>query len=155
MTERSASGSVGAAAPGEGSYAGDVDVDEAWRMLKDDPSAVLVDVRTNAEWNYVGVPDLSELSKDVKLIEWQGFPATGVNPAFVPECTAAIPDTEAPVLFLCRSGARSRSAAIAMTEAGYAHCFNVSGGFEGPHDSDRHRGSVDGWKARGLPWVQG
>jgi rhodanese-related sulfurtransferase len=59
------------------------------------------------------------------------------------------------VLFICRSGQRSRGAAIAMTSAGYQRCYNVAEGFEGSHDGARHRGTVGGWKARQLPWVQG
>ena len=60
----------------------------------------------------------------------------------------------APLVFLCRSGARSRNAAIAMTQAGWIPCFNVSDGFEGPLDPWRHRSVVSGWKAGNLPWAQ-
>jgi rhodanese-related sulfurtransferase len=59
------------------------------------------------------------------------------------------------VLLLCRSGARSRAAAIALTAAGYGPCYNVSEGFEGDRDGAAHRGSVGGWKVAGLPWAQG
>jgi rhodanese-related sulfurtransferase len=58
-------------------------------------------------------------------------------------------------LFFCRSGSRSLAAAKAMAAAGYRACHNVAGGFEGPLDDERHRGSADGWKAAGLPWLQG
>ena len=58
------------------------------------------------------------------------------------------------IYFLCRSGVRSKHAAIAMTEAGWARCFNIASGFEGPPDPAGHRGTVDGWKAQGLPWTQ-
>jgi rhodanese-related sulfurtransferase len=78
-----------------------------------------------------------------------------VNPQFIEELAAAGVDKGAPILFICRSGGRSRSAAMAATAAGYRTCYNVAGGFEGPHDPSRHRGGVDGWKALGLPWVQG
>ena len=60
----------------------------------------------------------------------------------------------APVLFLCRSGARSRAAAMALTKAGQEHCYNIAEGFEGPLDDKRQRGAVAGWKAAGLPWTQ-
>ncbi|HZF36618.1 MAG TPA: rhodanese-like domain-containing protein, partial [Candidatus Angelobacter sp.] len=63
-------------------------------------------------------------------------------------------DREAPIFFLCRSGARSRAAAMAMTQAGYARCYNIANGFEGNHDAERHRGKAAGWKADGLPWTQ-
>ena len=139
---------------GEG-YAGDVDVVTAWDGVKNSANAVLVDVRTQAEWNFVGIPDLSSAHKKPVLVEWQVFPTMDVNSSFVEVVTAAAPDKLAPIYFLCRSGARSKSAAIAMTQAGYMECYNISQGFEGPHDAEQHRGSTDGWKARGLPWVQG
>lgn len=155
MGHPSASGMpVTGQANGEG-YAGDVEVDEAWNGLRSDEKSVLVDVRTTAEWNFVGVADLSELGKESILVEWQSYPTMAPNPAFVDDVAGAVPDREAPVYLLCRSGARSKAAAIALTQAGFKTCFNVSGGFEGPHDADRHRGSTDGWKARGLPWIQG
>jgi rhodanese-related sulfurtransferase len=136
-------------------YAGDLSVQDAWALLKSDPSARLVDVRTRAEWSFVGLPDLSSLGGDVALVEWQMFPAMQVNPDFVAATQQAVgADKAAPVLFLCRSGARSRSAAVALTAAGYAKAYNVAGGFEGDLDSERHRGHRNGWKAAGLPWKQ-
>ena len=63
-------------------YAGDVSVQQAWDLLSQDPDAVLVDVRTQAEWNYVGIPDLSPLGKRTVLIEWVGFPDGSRNPRF-------------------------------------------------------------------------
>ena len=155
MTQTSAPGVVAAGQATSADYAGDVDATEAWEKLKADPAAVLVDVRTQAEWNFVGVPDLAEAGKEAVLVEWQVFPTMGVNPNFVSTVRDAVPDSDAPIYFLCRSGARSKSAAIALTREGYAHCYNISAGFEGPHDAGRHRGTTDGWKARGLPWMQG
>jgi rhodanese-related sulfurtransferase len=58
------------------------------------------------------------------------------------------------MLFLCRSGARSRAAAMALTAAGYTSCYNIAEGFEGNPDAERHRGTTGGWKAAGLPWAQ-
>ena len=137
-------------------YAGDIDPAEAWDMLKSDPKAQLVDVRTMAEWNFVGLPDLSELGRKTHCIEWQGFPSMAPNPDFVGETAAALGEGGAgsPVLVLCRSGARSRAAAIAMTRAGFEKAFNIAGGFEGDLDGERHRGGNNGWKAQGLPWKQ-
>jgi rhodanese-related sulfurtransferase len=135
-------------------YAGDVTFEEVWRVLKDDPSAVLVDVRTRPEWAFVGAPNLGEAAKAVVPISWQVFPAMDVNPAFVEEVTAAGAKPDSKIYFLCRSGVRSRAAAIAMTAAGFSNCFNISGGFEGDLDGDQHRGKAGGWKAAGLPWVQ-
>lgn len=141
-----------------GAYRGDVDVKEVWAALKSEPGAVLVDVRTTAEWSYVGLPDVSQSTAPLFRIEWQSFPSMQVNPDFVAAAEQALRkagrDTEAPVYFLCRSGVRSAAAAAAMTAAGYSRCFNVAGGFEGQRDRSGHRGTVDGWKAAGLPWVQ-
>jgi rhodanese-related sulfurtransferase len=136
-------------------YAGDLSAAEAWTLLGSDRTAQLVDVRTHAEWSFVGTPDLSGLGRTVRFVEWQDFPGMAQNPDFVAKTSAALgPDKNAPALFLCRSGVRSRSAAIAMTQAGYARACNIAGGFEGDLDRDRHRGSKNGWKAAGLPWIQ-
>lgn len=139
-------------------YAGDIDVREAWAMLEADPKAELIDVRTVAEWNFVGLPDVASLSREVRTIEWQNFPSRGPDPEFAGKLGAALRQSGAtvdtPLLFLCRSGARSRSAAIAMTQAGYSKAFNVAGGFEGDPDGKGHRGNINGWKAAGLPWRQ-
>jgi rhodanese-related sulfurtransferase len=138
-------------------YAGDISVEEAWRVLSENPQAVLVDVRTRAEWSYVGLADLSPLGKEPLLAEWQSFPAMNVNPNFAADVAGALGEAhrDAPVLFLCRSGARSRAAAIALTAKGFKRSYNIAGGFEGDLDEARHRGGRNGWKAAGLPWAQG
>jgi rhodanese-related sulfurtransferase len=134
-------------------YAGDVSATEAWNALERDSRSVLVDVRTDAEWTFVGVPDLSTLGRRPVLVPWQVFPSMEVNGDFAAAIRAAVPD-DVPLYFICRSGARSRSAAIAMTAAGFSHCYNVAGGFEGDKDDHQHRGTLGGWKASGLPWIQ-
>ena len=137
----------------------DVPADQTWARLADDATAILIDVRTRAEWTFVGLPDLGALSKRVTTVEWQTFPDGRVDPDFVErlrkllEAAGATKDTE--LFFLCRSGARSHSAAAAMAGAGYARCRNVMDGFEGPLDANQRRGQVAGWKAAGLPWRQG
>jgi rhodanese-related sulfurtransferase len=139
-------------------YAGDLPVQEAWSLLKSDPKAQLVDVRTTAEWSFVGLPDLSSLGRKLHMVEWQSYPSMAVNPDFAAAAAATVraagADTDTPILFLCRSGARSRSAAIALTKAGFTRAFNVAGGFEGDIGPDGHRGHVNGWKATDLPWRQ-
>ena len=139
-------------------YAGDVALDEAWKLLEQNPTAQLVDVRTVAEWTFVGIPDLSRLGREVHTVEWQRFPDMSPNPDFVRTVAERLrnsgADADTPVLFLCRSGARSRAAAIAMTGAGFARALNVSGGFEGDRDASGHRGTVGGWKVANLPWRQ-
>ena len=136
----------------------DVGVEEVWERLKDDPDSILIDVRTQAEWAYVGVPDLSSLGKQPSLVEWQFFPEGEVNSSFASqlgsELTAKGVGQDANLFFICRSGHRSLHSAEAMAAAGYRACHNVAGGFEGPLDNEAHRGSVAGWKAAGLPWVQ-
>ena len=135
-------------------YAGDVAPVAAWKILSEHKDAILIDVRTRAEWNYVGLPDLSTLDKEPALIEWQVFPSMQPNSEFVSTLGSAIADKDAPLLFLCRSGARSAAAAKAMSAAGYSTCLNVADGFEGPLDANGKRGSAAGWKATGLPWRQ-
>jgi len=139
-------------------YAGDLSTAEAWSLLEKEPKAQLVDVRTAAEWTFVGTPDLSSLGRETLCIEWQSFPDMAINPDFLAivaeqvQRMGAGPDT--PLLFLCRSGARSRAAAMALTRAGFGKAYNIAGGFEGDLDERRHRGHRNGWKAQGLPWRQ-
>jgi rhodanese-related sulfurtransferase len=135
-------------------YAGDVVPATAWKILSENKDAVLIDVRTSAEWNYVGLPELASIGKKPGLLEWQVFPSMQQNPEFVTTLGNAVADKDAPLLFLCRSGARSAAAAKAMTAAGYSSCFNVADGFEGPLDAQSRRGLAAGWKAAGLPWRQ-
>ena len=139
-------------------YAGDIPPQEAWDLLTTTASAQLVDVRTLAEWSFVGLPDLIGLGRQVHCIEWQSFPEMALNPAFASQAAAAVTaagaDKQTPVLMLCRSGARSRAAAIALTALGFTRAYNVAGGFEGDPDGERHRGQRNGWKADGLPWRQ-
>lgn len=140
------------------SYAGDVAAKDVWSALQGDPGSQLVDVRTAAEWGFVGVPDLSSAGRAVILVEWQGFPGMERNAAFQVEAAGRLAAVgagrDAAIYFLCRSGARSRAAAVAMTAAGFERCYNVAEGFEGDLDAKRHRGQSSGWKACGLPWVQ-
>ena len=142
------------------SYAGDITPEEAWKLLSDNPEAVLVDCRTDAEWRFVGVPDVSELGRGVVYVQWSGVDGVrnekfvdelieaGVTPAVGPRASRG-----RPVVFLCRSGNRSVGAAEAATAAGIAPSYNVLDGFEGHLDADGHRGG-GGWRAVGLPWRQ-
>lgn len=142
---------------GSGSIA-DVSVQETWDRLRADPSAVLVDVRTKAEWSFVGVPDLSSLGRRPILLEWSSFPDNRIDPDFADRLSVALQQVGAgattEIFFLCRSGARSKAAATVMAQRGFARCRNVADGFEGPLDQARQRGRAGGWKAAGLPWGQ-
>jgi rhodanese-related sulfurtransferase len=127
---------------------------QTWEMLKTNPEAQLVDVRTDAEWNFVGVPDLSEAGKQTVLIQWQVYPSMQRDPAFEDRLKRAGLSPDNHVYFICRSGVRSLAAAEAARAAGFPHVFNVADGFEGPVDGEGHRGRAAGWKADELPWVQ-
>lgn len=139
-------------------YAGDLLAIDAYALLEGDSSSVLIDVRTQAEWTYVGTPNLQPIGKTLLLLEWQSYPSMAVDAEFAARLEAMLQsggvERGAPLIFLCRSGARSRQAAISMTSAGWGPCFNVSDGFEGPLDGSLRRGGVSGWKAGGLPWSQ-
>jgi len=132
----------------------------AWDMLEQEKSSVLIDVRTSAEWGFVGVPDLEELGKRAVFVEWASFPDMSKNPHFVAAVKEAIGGSyPAKMLFLCRSGARSLHAAYAVADAlsadgVSADCINVAEGFEGDLNSRGRRGQLNGWKAKGLAWRQ-
>ena len=135
-------------------YDGDVTPHTAYEILSRDAAAKLVDVRTSAEWTFVGIPSLSSIHQEAKFISWQMFPEMNLNSDFIIMLEAAIPDKTSPVLFLCRSGARSASAARLAKAHGYEASFNIAGGFEGDANREHHRGGVNGWKSDNLPWVQ-
>ncbi len=125
-----------------------------WEALKSNPNAHLVDVRTDAEWNFVGVPDVSEAGKQTVLIQWQVYPSMQRDPAFEQRLQRAGLTPDDHIYFICRSGVRSLAAAEAARDAGFPHVYNVADGFEGPIDANGHRGRAAGWKADGLPWIQ-
>lgn len=140
----------------EGKYAGDVSCREAWDVLANDPAAVLVDVRTNVEWQLIGKPDLSSIGKEPIYLQWVTM--QGMNPNFVQELESALMEhgvtQDTPIFFICQSGGRSKMSAMQCTALGYACCYNLAEGFEGDLDEHRHRNSINGWKASGLPWTQ-
>ncbi len=139
-------------------YAGDIDPKTGFDLLAREKKAVLIDVRTVPEWNFVGLPDLSQFNKPVLTVEWQRYPDMAQAIDFNQQVEAKLVELKAGpdalLVFLCRSGVRSRAAAISMTKAGYARCYNLAGGFEGDVDPEGHRGNVNGWKHAGLPWRQ-
>jgi rhodanese-related sulfurtransferase len=128
---------------------------QVWEELMSNPDSALCDVRTTAEWSFVGVPDLSQTGKQPALIQWQVFPTMQSNPKFLEALAQANVKPTDHVYFLCRSGARSMAAAQAAHAAGYKHVYNIKDGFEGPPDARGHRGGIAGWKHEGLPWKQG
>ena len=126
----------------------------AWEEISGNARAQLVDVRTDAEWNFVGVPDLGGAGKQAVLIPWQVYPAMQVNADFIGQLRGAGLTPEDHLYFICRTGGRSMAAAQAAQAAGFPHAYNVADGFEGPPDAAGHRGTTAGWKADGLPWRQ-
>ena len=131
-------------------HKGNISPTEAHQRLQGNASAVLVDVRTQPEWTFVGVPAVERLVR----LAWQVYPAMEINGNFATEVKALGLGNETEIYCICRSGARSASAATALTKAGYTNCWNVAQGFEGDKDASGHRGTMNGWKVAGLPWVQ-
>jgi rhodanese-related sulfurtransferase len=131
-------------------YKGDVNPQEAYEQLSNNNNAVMIDVRTRAEWAFVGVPAVERMA----TISWQQFPSMQINEEFVSAVGEFGIGKDADIYLICRSGGRSAAAASLLTEAGFTSCYNVAEGFEGDLDESRHRGKTNGWKARGLPWIQ-
>ncbi len=127
---------------------------QSWEALTSEPNTQLVDVRTDAEWNFVGLPDLTDAGKQPVLISWQVYPTMQVHPSFTEALLKAGLTHDDHIYFICRSGARSMAAAQAAAAAGFKHVFNVAEGFEGDVDARGHRGTNNGWKAASLPWRQ-
>lgn len=131
-------------------YAGAVTPQEAYALLLADPTVKLVDVRTNAERDWVGRVAIPEAQH--AAIQWNLYPGSTPNPEFMDQLSeTAAPDTV--LLFMCRSGVRSRHAAKRATESGYRRCFDMLEGFEGDKDAEGHRKTVSGWCKAGLPWI--
>ncbi|MES2534000.1 MAG: rhodanese-like domain-containing protein [Pseudomonadota bacterium] len=130
--------------PAEG-YAGDVTPEQAAQWVADG-DAVLVDVRSDAEREWVGfVPGALPLA-------WKQWPGMVPNAGFDGGLRDGVPAGKKAVM-LCRSGVRSIAAARRATELG-VEAYNILEGFEGNPDADGHRGRVGGWRFRGLPWKQ-
>jgi rhodanese-related sulfurtransferase len=129
-------------------YQGELTPQEAFDLWRLAPGAKLIDVRTRAEWDWVGrIPDAVE-------IEWNQYPGGMRNPHFLAELKRQV-DPEALVMFICRSGVRSIGAAAVASENGYNNCYNVLEGFEGDKDANGQRNRIGGWRKTGLPWHQG
>lgn len=121
---------------------------EAWQFMQDNPSSVLIDVRTQFEYSFVGHP------RGAVHVPWKETPAWNLNHDFVSDVQSEVPEKDHPVLLLCRSGQRSLAAANALLEAGYSNLVNVEEGFEGSLDDNKHRSTTGGWRFHGLPWEQ-
>jgi rhodanese-related sulfurtransferase len=133
-------------------YAGAVTPQEAFELLQADPTAKLVDVRTNAERHWVG--QVAVAPGQHAAVEWSSWPSGVVNPQFVEQLCEVAGKNDV-LLFLCRSGVRSRHAARLATEHGFTNAYDILEGFEGGKDSAGHRKQVAGWCKDGLPWIGG
>ncbi len=128
----------------------------AWEMVQSDNNAVLLDVRSKVEFDYVGHP-VSAIN-----IPWQEAPDWQIDPEFVAKVRNALQalsgKTNHPedlsIFALCRSGSRSQSAAETLLAAGFKQVFNIIEGFEGSLDSNKQRNTVNGWRFHKLPWIQ-
>ena len=132
-------------------YAGALSPDEAWTLLQKNKDILLVDVRTNAERDWVGRVDIPAAQH--LAVQWSLYPGGAPNPDFMQRLAQLAPTRSTPILFLCRSGVRSRHAAKLATENGYTQCYDILEGFEGDKDALGHRKNVSGWCKRGLPWL--
>ncbi|GFO72292.1 hypothetical protein BJAS_P2417 [Bathymodiolus japonicus methanotrophic gill symbiont] len=121
---------------------------QSWELMQANPDAVLIDVRTKVEHDFVGRP------LNAVHVPWKEAPEWQLNPDFIAQVRQAVNDTGSPVLLLCRSGARSLSAAEALQQAGFTHLVNILQGFEGDLDDNKHRGNLSGWRYAQLPWEQ-
>jgi rhodanese-related sulfurtransferase len=121
---------------------------QAWDFMQTHPDAVLVDVRTQMEYAFVGHP------VDALHIPWKEGPDMQLNPAFTEQVLTTISDLKTPVLLLCRSGQRSMAAAKQLQQAGYQQLINIDEGFEGRLDENQHRSKLSGWRFNNLPWQQ-
>ncbi len=136
-------------------YPEDVTAVKTWDVLSKDDSAYLIDVRTSVEWHFVGIPDLSPIKKELIKIEWLILPNMTKNMKFAEQLRNIVTDQNASLFFLCRTGGRSREAAMNIMSLGcYKACYNVADGFEGALSPKMHRGEVNGWKASNLSWRQ-
>lgn len=136
-------------------YAGEVSPQEAFDYARSN-HAVIVDVRTAPEWQFVGIPDLSNTPSQLLNLSWKLYPSFAYNPKFICNLTSETSISQnTPLFFLCRSGSRSLDAAVAVSAEGYNYCFNITDGFEGDVGIKGQRSTSQGWKYDNLPWVQG
>ena len=132
----------------EFNYAGDLSPQNTWDEVKNDDNCFLVDCRSSAEWSLTGVPNLDSIGKKVVFVEWQIYPTMEKNSKFLQEISESGINKDSKIIFLCRSGARSRSAAEFLTSHGYKECYNCMEGFEGSHNEFGQRGKQNGTNIR-------
>lgn len=131
--------------------------EEAWDLVQKNPRALLIDVRSNMEYLFVGHPT------GAIHVPWIDEPEWNINPHFVQQirqlllggvCGADSGANCVPIILVCRSGKRSLEAGKLLVNNGFGEIYNITEGFEGDLDVHHHRSSVGGWRFRGLPWEQ-
>ena len=137
-----------------------INPNNAWKDLRENPNSILVDVRTTIEHKFVGVVNDSKLENKMILLEWLIFPLMEENNEFQNQIEESLNSIfkenikETKLYFLCKTGVRSNMAAQFMSNLGYKNCYNIINGFEGDYNEKQQRGFVNGWKANNLPWIQ-
>jgi rhodanese-related sulfurtransferase len=128
---------------------------EAYELLKSNPGAVLVDVRSSMEYLFVGHP------KGSVHVAWIDEPDWKVDPDFASHVRQVMLGGQrcgkegcTPVALICRSGKRSQEAGEVLVKDGFPEVYNVLEGFEGELDDEHHRSTLGGWRFHGLPWEQ-
>ncbi|MCG5511661.1 rhodanese-like domain-containing protein [Ectothiorhodospira shaposhnikovii] len=130
---------------------------EAHELLRENPRALLIDIRSSMEFLFVGHP------VGAVHIPWMDEPDWTLNPRFVPEVrklllgsvgSESAPETGAPVILICRSGKRSLDAGRLLIREGIPNVYHIGEGFEGELDEKHQRSSLGGWRFHGLPWEQ-
>lgn len=121
---------------------------QAYQFLQDNPEALFVDVRSEAEHLFVGRPVGAILIQWIDSTEWE------INPDFVAHVKRAAGNASRPLVLICRSGRRSAEAGVMLESHGFTEVYNVVHGFEGELDDQHHRGAINGWRYDNLPWVQ-
>ncbi len=126
-------------------YRGALTPNEAFAILQENPQALLVDVRTQAELELVGrVPNAVN-------IEWAFYPGMVKNEHFAEQLATTV-DKNLTVIFMCRTGGRSHNAAVVAQQLGYSNAYNMLEGFEGEANTLKQRSTLNGWKHANLPW---
>lgn len=136
-------------------YSGDINSKDAFEILANVENSLLVDVRTDDEWKFIGETDLSSIDKESIKISWIFIPEMNLNKNFIQDLAEQVDDKNSRLLFLCKSGGRSKEAAIAAFASGYKYCYNIEDGFEGNKNLSVLSKSSNGWKENSLPWKRG
>ncbi|SMN01750.1 Rhodanese-related sulfurtransferase [uncultured Candidatus Thioglobus sp.] len=129
---------------------------QAWEILEGEPLAVLLDVRTSMEFEYIGRP------VHALHVPWMDAPDWKIDTAFVNKVRQALIKRTGlhqglesiAILTICRSGKRSQAAATQLASQGFSNLYNIEDGFEGGLDNNNHRNTINGWRFAGLPWEQ-